>query len=306
MSTLVVSTARDPASLNLYNALQRRCAFEPVLQGDGVSIHRCGDVWSYHAEEKHMHELDHVDQTFSDAATQPLPRDVLFLSRHASKSGTPALCCHAIGVPEGTEAKSGGESGKYPPPSPLLAPTYRLLHKVVKASALSHFDASLEASHHGPLLKTPCMFVEIGSTEAEWDLSEPADLWVDALVELLGLSERGGKPGSPSEMCWASLSPDARAAATVVFGAGGGHYQAKLSDALRADESAFVGHMLAGYIFDFEKDDWQKTLEAARSSTALAYGREPLLRVDKKGFQADKRARIVAFAEERGWKYLVK
>ena len=30
------------------------------------------------------------------------------------------------------------------------------------------FDLSLEVTHHGPTVNVPCLFIEVGSTEATW------------------------------------------------------------------------------------------------------------------------------------------
>jgi len=33
----------------------------------------------------------------------------------------------------------------------------------------SKYNVTLEATHHGPLIEKPCVFIEIGSTDTEWN-----------------------------------------------------------------------------------------------------------------------------------------
>ena len=94
----------------------------------------------------------------------------MFLSRHRAASGRPALCVHPIGIPspQGEDAH-GGRPGQCPPPAPRLAATYRLLKEEAAASGLEGYEITLEATHHGPWLEAPAMFLEIGSAEDQWD-----------------------------------------------------------------------------------------------------------------------------------------
>ena len=67
------------------------------------------------------------------------------------------------------------------PPGRRLASLYRRLHQLKKESAGSvsvpeGFGVSLEATHHGPYLRAPSLFIEIGSTEAEWERTDAAEV----------------------------------------------------------------------------------------------------------------------------------
>ena len=74
--------------------------------------------------------------------------------------------------------------GTLVPPHPKIACDQALLRVADNRSKLDGFDVTLEATHHGPLLSTPTMYVEIGSSSAEWSDRELAEIWMDTLDNL--------------------------------------------------------------------------------------------------------------------------
>ena len=60
---------------------------------------------------------------------------------------------------------------------------FRVLRKI-KENQIEGFDVCFEATHHGPLLKTPTLFLEIGSTELEWENKTPAKALIKSLLEV--------------------------------------------------------------------------------------------------------------------------
>lgn len=91
----------------------------------------------------------------------------VFLSKHASESGTLALTCHSTG--NFGEAKFGGSARQVAIPHPHLQKSY--MKKLWdERRNFSKFDITLEATHHGPTgLSKPTLFIEIGTTEKEWN-----------------------------------------------------------------------------------------------------------------------------------------
>lgn len=74
-----------------------------------------------------------------------------------------------------------------------MAPLFRRLVAAAAAANLAGgFDVTLEATHHGPWVDTPCLFAEIGSSEGEWQRSDAAALWADVLADELRLTCGGG------------------------------------------------------------------------------------------------------------------
>jgi D-aminoacyl-tRNA deacylase len=91
----------------------------------------------------------------------------VFLSKHASESGTLALTCHSTG--NFSEAQFGGFSRQVAIPHPYLQKSY-MKHLWKKRNNFSKFEITIEATHHGPTaLSKPTLFIEIGTTQKEWN-----------------------------------------------------------------------------------------------------------------------------------------
>jgi len=91
----------------------------------------------------------------------------VFLSKHAAESGVLALTCHSTG--NFSEAKFGGHDREVAVPHPDLQKTYLQTLKE-NQSKFSEFDITIEATHHGPTgLTKPSIFIEIGTTEKQWN-----------------------------------------------------------------------------------------------------------------------------------------
>ncbi len=91
----------------------------------------------------------------------------VFLSKHAAESGVLALTCHSTG--NFSEAKFGGNSQQVAIPHPFLQKKY-LKELWKQKNNFSEFQITIEATHHGPTaLSKPIIFVEIGTTEKQWN-----------------------------------------------------------------------------------------------------------------------------------------
>ena len=91
----------------------------------------------------------------------------VFLSKHASESGVLALTCHSTG--NFSDAKFGGNDRQVAIPNPDLQKAYLQALKK-NQSQFSDFQITIEATHHGPTALTkPSIFIEIGTTEKQWN-----------------------------------------------------------------------------------------------------------------------------------------
>jgi D-aminoacyl-tRNA deacylase len=91
----------------------------------------------------------------------------IFLSKHAAESGVLALTCHSKG--NFSDEKFGGKNRQVAIPHPQLQKSY--LQKLWKQrNDFSEFQITIEATHHGPTnLNKATIFIEIGSTEKQWN-----------------------------------------------------------------------------------------------------------------------------------------
>jgi D-aminoacyl-tRNA deacylase len=143
---------------------------------------------------------------------------LVFPSIHRSERNVPCLTVHPLGNP-GATAEVGGRPRTLDPTDPRrMAAALRALSEQGTASGL---EATYEATHHGPELDLPAMFVEIGYGT---DPSPPSA----AVRVLANVIPR--------------LVPDP--SDRVALALGGGHYAPHFTDLARKRHWAF-GHILS-------------------------------------------------------------
>ncbi len=108
---------------------------------------------------------------------------IVFASKHASKDKKPALSLHAPGNWRG--ADFGGKEGKIAPTSAfVLKYLFQQLNKNHEKSELKDYEVTLEVTHHGPSINKPCCFIELGSSEQQWDNKEAAKVIAKTIIDL--------------------------------------------------------------------------------------------------------------------------
>ena len=92
---------------------------------------------------------------------------IIFASKHKSESKEKTLSVHAPG--NWRLAEFGGEKNKVSRSSSLFIKNiFEKLNENAEKFHLRDYKVTMEATHHGPLIDKPCLFIEIGSTETEW------------------------------------------------------------------------------------------------------------------------------------------
>jgi len=237
---------------------------------------------------------DDLDKRWENATGEGVD-EVIFPSRHSAASGKPSLTLHPIGVMQLNSDEVppyGGKAGDCPPPSPRLGAWWRELNRV--ASGMDPFELSLEVTHHGPWLETPCLFIEIGSTSETWGHLGAAEV-------LAGIIHRGlGLDGSQGLGKW-------EGSGRVLLTIGGGHY-APRANLICSHEGIWLGHMLATYALPFEKPEvegmtpqgrWKDSIAAAVAAMRKSFpGGEIIASLEKKAFKGWQRQAIRDYMEE--------
>lgn len=107
----------------------------------------------------------------------------VFLSKHASETGTLALTCHSTG--NFSDAHFGGFERQVAIPHPHLQKLY-LQSLWEKRNNFSKFEITLESTHHGPTaLDKPVLFIEVGTTEKEWTNKELCKNVANIVVDVM-------------------------------------------------------------------------------------------------------------------------
>jgi D-aminoacyl-tRNA deacylase len=149
---LLVAYKNDPAGHNMAKFISQ-------------SMNKDGDL--YHSKNFDLIEID-SPVISADWLDEKYDYDgFIFLSKHAAESGTLALTCHSTG--NFNEAKFGGNQKELAIPYPDFQKKYMQKLWDNHESYLD-YEITIEATHHGPThLKKPSIFVEIGTTESQWN-----------------------------------------------------------------------------------------------------------------------------------------
>jgi len=158
----IVSSSNDPAGSNIRNNLIHQFGFEKTDEK-----FESKDIFEFKTENKIIKlYLTNTELVYSENIDQKIDADVLiFASKHRSKENTPSFAVHAIG--NWNEARLGGKDKHLCPSSAILLKN--LFLKLNENAKLTNYEITLEATHHGPFVEKPAVFVEIGSTEEEWN-----------------------------------------------------------------------------------------------------------------------------------------
>jgi len=149
---LLVAFKNDPAGHNMAKFIS-----QDMTKDDGI----------FHGKNFDLVEID-SPAISADWLDEKFDYDAfVFLSKHAAESGKLALTCHSTGNFD--KAKFGGNNKEIAIPYTNFQKRYMQNLWNVHES-FSDFEITIEATHHGPThLKKPSIFVEIGTTESQWN-----------------------------------------------------------------------------------------------------------------------------------------
>ncbi len=111
------------------------------------------------------------------------PDLIIFATKHQSKAGINSLSCHGIGN-WGIAEYGGKDLCVCKVPANLLALCLNKLNDLNLKYSLG-YDVILECTHHGPFLKTPCIFIEIGSCIESWNNQIAGQIISETLISVL-------------------------------------------------------------------------------------------------------------------------
>lgn len=163
-TTLLISSKQDPAGIRIHREIYRLLEETPAL----------------------AENLEHLEVPerliYLDGPSLPKTADrILFLSRHSSKQPRRVLTVHVTGN-FGTADFGGEDKTLTPAATPLMYVLIReLLHHAPEG-----YEVMYEATHHGPTnIILPSCFVEIGSSEEEWNDPEGTAAVARAVLKAL-------------------------------------------------------------------------------------------------------------------------
>ncbi len=259
MKSIVVSK-EDVGGMNIYSRLIENFDFKETERE-----YRGNKFWE---SKKAGMELLLIDtlHIFSEHLDELNSEFIIFASRHSSKSGKPTLSVHPVG--SWGKAELGGKDRELGPASAALMKNYLISLEEKKEALGLDFEVSYEATHHGPGLKTPCCFIEIGSTENEWGNEKAGLAIAETIMERTEFKE-----------CKAAI------------GVGGLHYNHYFTKIALSTEYGF-SHMCPKYALPHFNEEMLKKAIAASMESIEA------IIVEQKGLSKEK-IRIMEFLEKQ-------
>ena len=260
MAVLIAASKRDIAAQNISQALTHLKNFQPATDvSDGVL--RSGNVLLKNVDS---------DGIYTESLNVNAELDaVIFASRHRSEQGEPALTVHWTGNCTG-RAEFGGNPKSLSLADPPRMRAALLALDAAREARRLNYAVTLEATHHGPTeLGVPTLFVEIGSTETQWNDKNAAEAVAEAI--------------------WTAATSPSQGKIAVGFG--GGHYCNKQCIALRKEGYAF-GHILSKYFFE----DYDEQI--VRMAFKRTLGHCSTAVIDWKGIRSPDRAKLLDLLEK--------
>jgi D-aminoacyl-tRNA deacylase len=196
---------------------------------------------------------------------------IIFASKHQSSSNNKTLTIHSPG--NFLKAEFGGKDHSLCPSSALFnKQLFENLNLLAKESGLNKkYEVSLEATHHGPLISKPCVFIEIGSTDFEYNDKKAA--FVIAKTIKKTIEEFKENPYNE-----------------IAIGIGGPHYCPGFNK-LQTNSNVAFSHIIPGYI---EGIDERMILEAIKKTNEEV----DFAVIDWKGLKSEQRKRVIKILEK--------
>lgn len=266
---LLVHSTRDIAGVNIAGSILQNYQFTKTTQTyQGNPVYAAevnGNNISFVALKEGTVDSQYLRDDFPEAKL------VVFISRHSSQSGIPTLSVHTTG--------NFGEAGLGGLPRTLSVAPAAAMQTALKALDRLNgerslgYEVSYECTHHGPSLNLPVMFVELGSSEPQWnDLDAAKAVGDAAMVAIAGCS------GEVNE---------------AVLGVGGPHYNRKFTRMALAGEAVF-GHMIPKYaVAEADSAMISQCIKKTSKKVSLAI-------LDWKGIKSEDKPKLLSALQDVG------
>lgn len=240
---LIVASKLDKAAINITTNLSQFGDFKFYLIDDQVLYTENLDL-----EKINQHDF------------------IIFASRHESEKKEKTLSVHAPG--NWRLAEYGGEKGKVCPASALfMKQIFEKLVSNAREHHMEHYKVCMEATHHGPLIDKPCLFIEIGSTEEEWTDRRAGFVIAKTIADAIS----GFKENPYNE---------------IAIAIGGTHYCAGFNK-IQESSNVAISHVIPQYAFPLSEDMVKEALEKTEEEVDFAL-------LDWKGLgNAEQRQRVL-------------
>lgn len=271
---LLVHSSRDLAGKNIANCILANYNFAKTDQ-----TYQETPIFTATVNERKVTFITLKDESVN---AQKLPEDfpdarfIVFLSRHSSQSGKPTLSVHTPG--NFGDAELGGlpKSISVAPAVAMQTALKAMVHYREPLSLVFDYQVSYECTHHGPSLNVPTMFVELGSSPAQWGDIKAAEVVAHSAMT--------------------AIATFTQPTSSAVLGIGGTHYNEKFTTMALVGAAAF-GHMIPKYaIPNVDPAMIKQCMERTYEKVQLAM-------LDWKGIKSEDKPALLAALESAGLPY---
>jgi len=264
---LIIASKKDKAGINITTQLSQ-FKKNPVLSAMNTTEPSFDfylvDDEIIHTENLNLEKINKYDF-------------IIFASKHESKKKQKTLSIHAPG--NFRENNLGGEPGKICPTSALFQKqAFEKLQENTKKSNLLNYAVTLECTHHGPLINKPCIFIEIGSTETEYNDRRAGFVIATTIRDII----KDFYENKYNE---------------IAVGIGGPHYCPNFNK-IQLNSNVAISHIIPQYVLPFEEHMLQEAIN--KTSEEIDF-----VLLDWKGIgNADERQRIIDILDKNyiAWK----
>jgi len=201
---------------------------------------------------------------------------IIFASKHRSEKQKKTLSIHAPG--NWRTAELGGTSERVCKTSALFQKQlFETLNENVQKYDLRDYDITLECTHHGPLIDKPCLFIEIGATENEWQDRRAGFVVAETIKDAI----QGFKESPYRE---------------IAVGIGGPHYCPSFNK-IQLNSNVALSHIIPTYVIPV-------TEQMIKEAIAKTEEEVDFILLDWKGISnAEERQRIIDILEKNYIRY---
>jgi len=172
---LIVASRKDTAGMNITNSLMQ---FRP---SPFINLSSNKPYFDIYIVEEDILQTENLDQDKLNKYDF-----IIFVSKHSTNSEEKkkTLSVHTPG--NFRTADYGGMKGKVCRSSALFNKAlFEKLNEKTSEYNFKDYNVTMEATHHGPLIDKPCVFIEIGSTEMEWKNSRAGFIIAKTIYETI-------------------------------------------------------------------------------------------------------------------------
>ncbi len=218
MKFAVIVSERDPAGMNIKECLLKLYDFK-----------KKDDYYFYKNIELHTVGKESI---YCENVDKEIKSDFfVFATKHESTSKINSLSVHTAG--NWDKAQFGGRDREL-----CMAPASYLKAGLLELekSKIGGFEVIQECTHHGPYIKKPSIFIEIGSSSEQWKSKEAGDVIANTIINVIE------KPLTKQN---------------VAFGIGGMHHTPIFKKIILNSDVA-MGHICPKYMLQYLDEDMIK------------------------------------------------